>query len=126
MTSKYVWVTTQFSAVHRWKGAPDKTPAWHLRAPHRHTFHVKVTVDVKHNDRQIEFLTLKQQIETVTKTWSNSEEPNHSWPYSCEDFAELLTNYVKIQYPDLQYIEVAVSEDGENGATLVTRYEDSK
>ena len=106
-TETVVWITTRFVGFHRWLKAPEELAF--LRNWHRHVFHIRIAVKVIHNDRQIEFFTLKKEVdEHIAKHYTN-----HSFPYSCEQIAQRLLE-------QFEAVHVEVSEDGENGA-LVTK-----
>ena len=53
---RFIYVTTQFEGVHRYKDAPDEVSF--LRDYHRHIFKVKLAIEVMHNERDIEFIML--------------------------------------------------------------------
>lgn len=107
-----VFATTQFEAYHHWEDAPDQVHF--LRNTHRHIFHVKVTLDVEHDDRDIEFIMLKHDIERYTKEVFHRANLDQS---SCEMMAQALHRHLLLcEYDDPMTIEV--SEDGENGAIL--------
>lgn len=100
-----VWVTSEFTAFHRWVDAPESVAF--LRDYHRHVFKVRLAVQVSHGNRQIEFFTLKQQLEN----YLSSRYSGRRFDYSCEMIAETLLR-------EFDADEAIVSEDGENGATV--------
>lgn len=108
-----IWCTTEFQGWHRWKDAPDEVS--YLASFHRHIFHVKLTLKVEHQNRAIEFISLKQKVnEFIAKKWAN-----RYFEESCEQIAAcLLTNFGAYQ--------VEVSEDGENGAIVQQTITDIK
>ena len=83
-----------------------------LAQPHRHIFHFYVTVSVIHNDRDIEFILLKRELEALYQTGTMQCDSK-----SCEMLAEDLIHYLATAYPN-RTIEVGVYEDDENGAIL--------
>lgn len=105
MLSSYVWVTTSFPGFHRWKDAPEECK--YLRDWHRHIFHVKLYKKVSHDNRDIEFIKLKNKVTLyLNETYAHAKFDN-----SCEQIAKnLLDNF------DAECVEV--SEDGENGALV--------
>ncbi len=108
---RQVWITTKFEAYHKWEDAPDHVSF--LRNLHRHVFKVKVTIDVKHDNRDIEFFTFKWWLEEFIKEKFEKKEVG-----SCEMIAEeIFKHIVRNKYPD-RNITVEVSEDGENGAIV--------
>jgi hypothetical protein len=75
-------------------------------------FHFRVRVSVTHNDRDIEFIMFKRELEALYN------DSLFLLDYkSCEMIAEDLINYITKTYPG-RTVEVGVSEDGENGAVL--------
>lgn len=75
-------------------------------------FHFKVTIDVFSNERDIEFIRFKRELESLYSRDILDLEAK-----SCESIAEELINYISHAYPG-RWIAVEVSEDSENGATL--------
>ena len=100
---KGILVKTNFVAFHRWKDAPDEVGF--LRDYHRHIFYVEATFQVSHNDRDLEFFTVKKDIDTFIA----SNYKNKKFDKSCEQIAEEILN----NYGDC--IRVEVYEDNENG-----------
>ncbi len=100
-----VWITTRFTAFHRWLEAPNKVAF--LRDFHRHVFHVRLEMAVNHANRDIEFIQLKQDVDGfIQARW---EGQYHEM--SCEVFALTLLDRFGACC-------VEVSEDGENGARV--------
>ena len=119
---KSIWVTFQKEGIHCYPAAlthPDLEDVKFLGYPHRHIFHFKVQVPVTHSDRDIEFIQLKRWCEGLYE--GGTLELNHK---SCEMMAEELIAAINAKYPWLKWIEVDVSEDGENGASLLAFQED--
>jgi len=110
MISRTIFVTFQKEGIHRYPDAPEGVEF--LKHPHRHIFHFRVTVEVFHNDRDIEFILFKRELEALY-----SEATLQVDFKSCEMLAEDLIDYISKTYPNRK-ISVEVSEDGENGATL--------
>ena len=107
----HLWVTSSFIGFHQWPEAPNVVA--YLRNLHRHVFGVKVTVQVTHSDRQVEFHLLKAFMDSYI---SSDLLPmlRRSPSMSCEQLARaigsdlLLSNY--------RVVSVQVDEDGECGA----------
>lgn len=111
-----VFITTRFEGVHCWPDAPDG-PVEHLRFPHRHEFHVRVEVVVEHDERAVEFLTLKAEVDEWLDENLSFRNPGVGVvDYSCEAMARLLWGWLRSK--DYKPSHVTVSEDGENGSTL--------
>lgn len=89
-----------------------------LASPHRHMFHFRVSIDVFHSDRDIEFIQFKRWLENLysgNNTNNNSVlELNYK---SCEMIADDLYVQIAARYPN-RAVTIEVSEDGENGCTI--------
>jgi hypothetical protein len=110
ITSRTIFVTFQKEGIHRYPDAPEGVEF--LKHPHRHMFHFRVTLDVFHNDRDVEFILFKRELEALYSAATLQVDFK-----SCEMLAEDLIDYISKKYPGRK-ISVEVSEDGENGATL--------
>ena len=107
--NKRIWVTYQKEGIHRYPDAPEGVEF--LRHPHRHMFHFKVEIEVFHDDRDIEFILFKRELEGLYT--DGTLQLNHR---SCEMMADDLADYIQLNYPKRRFT-ITVSEDGENGAT---------
>ena len=107
---KNIWVTFQKEGIHKYPDAPDEVDF--LRYPHRHMFHFKVQLEVFHDDRDVEFILFKRELEGLYDQGTMQADFK-----SCEMMAEDLYNYIKDHYPDRGCI-IDVSEDGENGCQI--------
>ena len=105
---KFIFVTFQKEGIHCYPDAPEGVEF--LKHPHRHMFHFRVDVEVYHNDRDIEFILFKRELETLY-----SEAVLELDYKSCEMMANDLGAYIQETYPGRD-IKIEVSEDGENGA----------
>lgn len=101
-----VWVTARFTALHRWRNAPDEVKF--LRDYHRHEFHVRLGLMVSHLDRDVEFIALK----TALQNWLNVHMHGRQFDYSCEQIAQRIMVVFSAEWCE-------VSEDGENGAMVM-------
>jgi len=113
---RQIWVTFQKEGIHKYPAAltdPRLTDVAFLGHPHRHMFHFKVAIEVEHNDRDIEFILFKRELEALYNTGGTLQLDFKS----CEMIAEDLIGYISDKYPN-RGITVEVSEDGENGCTL--------
>ena len=105
-------VSFEFAAIHCWPEATGKHG--YLKNPHRHIFKCQVSLEVFHNDRDVEFLAFKDQLnELCAKKWRDKNIGSSS----CEMIAEEIYNFVAPTYPGRDVI-ISVSEDGENGVTI--------
>jgi len=81
-----------------------------LRNDHRHMFHFRVDIEVWHDDRDIEFILFKRELESQYR--DDIITLDHK---SCEMMADELAEYIQDAYPGRD-LKIEVSEDGENGA----------
>jgi hypothetical protein len=113
---KQIHVKTQFEGLHHWPDAP--TVVSFLRDPHRHIFYVTATLPVTHDDRQLEFFMVKQEMDAFIQdrfVKGNLIAKLHRT--SCEAIATQVLTYLLDLY-QLTSGEVTVMEDDENGATV--------
>ena len=117
---RMIFVTFQKEGIHMYPASAtdpalatgDEYDVSFLGTPHRHIFHFNVAIEVFHNDRDIEFIQFKRWLENLYK--GGTLELNYK---SCEMISDDLYMQISTRYPDRD-IEVTVSEDGENGATI--------
>lgn len=117
---RMIWVTFQKEGIHCYPLAKtdpllatgDMYDVSFLGSPHRHIFHFKVAIQVTYNDRDIEFIQFKRWLEDAFN--SNTLNLDHK---SCALISDDLHTYINARYPD-RIIEITVSEDNENGATI--------
>lgn len=100
-------VSLQFESTHWWADCPFKEVEF-LKSPHRHIFHIKCTKEVSHDDREIEIIMFKREVENHLKEKFNN---GFMW-MSCE----MISRYL-IWVFGLYSCEVL--EDWENGALLI-------
>ena len=124
---RQIWVTFQREGVHCYPAAAtdpllatgDEYDVSFLASPHRHIFHFRVSIDVFHNDRDIEFIQFKRWLENLysgTGPFAEGRvlELNYK---SCEMIADDLYLQIAGRYPG-RAISIEVSEDGENGCRI--------
>ena len=117
---RMIWVTFQKEGIHRYPAAatdPNLCTAGEydvsfLANPHRHIFHFRISIDVFHNDRDIEFIQFKRWCESLY----NKGTLELDWK-SCEMIADDLYLQIAGKYPNRNVI-ISVSEDNENGAEI--------
>ena len=119
-----IWVTFTKEGIHKYPAAledpnlatGDEYDVSFLGYPHRHIFHFRVCIEVFHDDRDIEFIQFKRWLE---KLYSGSETGGVLvLDYkSCEMICDELAETINKKYPN-RSMEITVSEDGENGATI--------
>lgn len=116
MIKKKIWVTFQKEGIHCYPAAATDEKlkdVSFLANPHRHMFHFKVYLEVFHDDRDVEFILLKRELEALYGNGTLKLDF-----MSCEMIAEELLTYLKNQYPGRD-ATIVVSEDNENGCQLV-------
>ena len=106
---KFIWVTFQKEGIHKYPDAPEGVEF--LKYPHRHIFHFKVELEVFHDDRDVEFILFKRELEKLFADGTLQLDYK-----SCEMIADDLAFYIQAKYPKRDLV-ITVSEDGENGAT---------
>ena len=118
-SKKSIFVTFQKEGIHLFPAAANDPKfatgkaddVSFLGYAHRHMFHFTVEVQVQHDDRDIEFIQFKRELEALYS--SGTLQLNHK---SCEMIADDLAYYIIDKYPN-RPLTITVSEDGENGAT---------
>jgi hypothetical protein len=112
---RQIWVTFRKEGIHKYPAAaedPKLADVSFLANEHRHIFHFRVSIDVFHNDRDIEFIQFKRWLEGL---YNNSILVlNYK---SCEMIADDLYVQISSKFPGRNVI-IGVSEDGENGCTI--------
>jgi len=100
-------VKTQFTAIHHWPECPHDE-VYYLQDPHRHIFHVTMKWKVDHDDRDKEFIMMKNKVDEFLRShWHNK----FVGKLSCEMMARRLVELFDADY-------VSVFEDNENGAEV--------
>ena len=112
-------INTQFAALHQWNTIPDDHTQHYLKHPHRHMFHITLRIPVKHHDRDLEFIEIKNMLDD----WLRATFPNRALAntpsigsMSCEMLADKIKSDFSVYSIHPTY--VCVMEDGENGAEV--------
>ena len=116
MVKKKIWITFQKEGIHCYPAAatdPKLKDVAFLSHPHRHIFHFKVYLEVFHDDRDVEFIMFKRDVQDYLKQMYYSPETRtHEFgPKSCEMLAREILN-------QFNCLVVKVWEDLENGAIV--------
>ena len=113
-----VSIKTQYEGVHRYPEAPEQVA--YLRNPHRHVFGVRVEVQVFDDDREIEFILLKHQVNDYLQSHFDGDGVWQMGRLSCEQVCKGILKYLFafVKWPEQRFWSVTVDEDGENGATV--------
>lgn len=115
-----IFVTFQKEGIHKYPAAltdpalatNDEYDVSFLGYPHRHMFHFRVSIDVFHDDRDLEFIQFKRWLENLYKGGTLALDYK-----SCEMLCQDLHGQIKAKYPKRAMI-IEISEDGENGAIM--------
>jgi hypothetical protein len=110
--SKMIWITFRREGIHKYPAAledPKLEDVSFLGYPHRHIFHFRVSIQVFHDDRDIEFIQFKRWLENLYS--ANTLQLDYK---SCEMIADDLNTQIENKYPGRE-VWIEVSEDGENG-----------
>jgi hypothetical protein len=119
---RQIWVSFQKEGIHCYPAAAtdpalatgDEYDVSFLGTPHRHIFHFRVSIDVFHNDRDIEFIQFKRWLISLYNGQNSVLELNYK---SCEMIADDLYSQIAARYPK-RTVVIDVSEDGENGCVI--------
>ena len=114
---RQIWVTFGREGIHKYPAAledPGLADVSFLGYPHRHIFHFRVSIDVFHNDREIEFIQFKRWLEGLYSGGNAVLELDYK---SCEMIADDLYIQIADRYPGRD-VTISVSEDNENGCTI--------
>ena len=115
-----IFVRFQKEGIHKYPAAAtdpnlatgDEYDVSFLATPHRHIFHFEVSIEVFHNDRDIEFIQFKRWLENQYSQGILALDYK-----SCEMISDDLYEVIATRYPN-RSITITVSEDNENGATI--------
>lgn len=111
-----IGVKTQFEGLHKYEAAPDDVKF--LRNEHRHIFKVLAKIEVRHDDRELEFFMVRTALDekiNLECLWGRN--------MSCERMCKQILVWLKELYGiDRRYM-VRVQEDDENYAEVDTRWE---
>ena len=119
---RQIWVTFRKEGIHCYPAAATdpllntagEYDVSFLANPHRHIFHFRVSIDVFHNDRDIEFIQFKRWCESLYSGSSSVLELD--WK-SCEMIADDLYTQIAARYPE-RAVWIEIAEDGENGCLV--------
>ena len=119
-TDATIWVRFQKEGTHKYPAAltdPKLKEVSFLGHPHRHMFHFEVELEVFHDDRDVEFIMFKRELEGLFDSGAMDIDFQ-----SCEMLAREILQYIIATYRK-RNVRVSVSEDNENGATLDYKYQ---
>ncbi len=107
--TRSITVRWTYEGWHKWPEAHSERN--YLADSHRHLFYVELTVEVQHNDREVEFHDLLTYAKGLLPSGEDFGRK------SCEDMANEILEYVNLKYPDRNML-CSVWEDNEVGATI--------
>lgn len=113
-----IWVTFQRKGIHRYPAAatePKLADVKYLGDAHRHLFKFKISIDVFHNDRDLEFHQFLNWLESLYDDGIIQLDYR-----SCEMISDELASKINDKFPNRE-ITIDVSEDGEVGSFVVYR-----
>jgi hypothetical protein len=118
--TKFIWTTFQKEGIHRYPEAltnpalatGDEYDVSFLGHPHRHIFHFRVSIEVIHNNRDIEFIQFKRWLERLYSEGTLVLDYK-----SCEMMSDDLYVHIAARYPG-RAVVIQVAEDGENGCEI--------
>jgi hypothetical protein len=111
----WIYVTFQQEGIHKYPAAltdPKLADVSFLGYPHRHMFHFKVHLEVFHDDRDVEFILFKRELQDLYNKGIMDMDF-----MSCEMLAQELAKYIQTKYPNRR-LKIDISEDGENGCLV--------
>ena len=119
---RMIWVTFQKEGLHKYPAAlddpnlatGDEYDVSFLGYVHRHIFKFRVSIEVFHDDRDIEFIQFKRWLEKLYAESTLTLDFK-----SCEMISDDLYLQINERYPGRD-VNIEVSEDGENGS--LTQY----
>ena len=114
---RQIWITFRKEGIHKYPAAaedPRLADVSFLANEHRHIFHFRVSIDVFHNDRDIEFIQFKRWCQGLYNNQGSVLSLDNK---SCEMMADELYQQIAKRYPNRSVI-IEVSEDGENGCVI--------
>lgn len=108
----FIKVKLEVEGIHRWPAAADfDHQISFLSYPHRHIFHIMVVQPVSHDDRDIEIIKFKRELQAYFKRnyWNDNLNMCDFRSMSCEAIARDIMEAYGSE-------GVEVLEDNENGA----------
>jgi len=109
-TQANIIIKFQLEGFHNFPKAKELFPeVSFLSERHRHIFQFELEKKVNHDDRDVEFILFKREVQS----WLNSKfgTPSEFGSMSCEAIGRLLLESFELE-------SAIVSEDGENGAKI--------
>lgn len=117
-TLALIEVKFELPGIHYWPDAPPERE--YLGKPHRHLFHFELALQVKDDDREVEYHDLLDDLRTnVGKVAMGFAHGMHYFgPMSCETIARKVLRRIQEKYGSDRSAIMKVGEDGEFNAIL--------
>ena len=115
MQKNYIEIQFTIEGLHKYKNAPKEVDF--LRNFHRHLFYIKAKIEVFHLDRELEFLMVLHRVKKFIKD-NLTYNDEYLVINSCEELAQTILDYLKIEYGLTRNYTITVSEDNENSAII--------
>lgn len=110
-----ITVRVDVEGIHRYPAAaedPRLADVSFLSFPHRHIFQIEATIQVFHDDRELEFILVKRDLQQAFGQGILQLDYK-----SCEMINNDVAQYLANRYGANRIYVVSTSEDGENKAT---------
>lgn len=115
----FIDVPVRVVGWHQW---PEATALRsYLATPHRHVFHVRVTLEVAHGEREVEFHDLQDAAADMLNRLGKPHASGTGRDFgamSCERIAVAMVNALRLKYGVAREVRVSVREDDEVGAIV--------
>lgn len=108
MKTTFIKVTWDFVGFHKFHKAADNVAF--LRDIHRHKFKCSAMIEVFHDDRELEFFTVQDELSSIFSRKSQDLK-------SCEMIASDICDFILKKYGERELL-IEVSEDGENSSLV--------
>lgn len=116
ISRRYITVRGQYDGFHAYEDAPEQVAF--LKAMHRHLFKWEASIEVFHDDRELEFFMVQ---ESINRTIIPFLRLQHNLG-SCEQQAEIILEGLVNNYGAKRRYIVTVSEDGESDGTVIWQH----
>jgi len=113
-SKKSIEIRTDFEILHKWSECNIQKVNW-LKNLHRHKVYVTVQIEVRHNDREIEFFLFKENIDSIIDNLYGNQKLKNVGDKSMEMICDDIFTEVSKLYPG-RNINVKAFEDNEVGA----------
>lgn len=116
----YIIVQFREPYIHRWVEADN-----YLQRYHRHELHFRIYIEVRHEERELEFIEVKEHLHgyfraLTQKAYFDGSQANKIFrgEASVETIAKVMAAHIQERYGQRAVI-VEILEDGENGCAYL-------